>query len=306
MTTEDFHPDLRLARFLPHSVVGPRRLPVIRRLMRFNPVGRANAVIEQAAPGVPVRVFRPATGEGPRPGLLWLHGGGLVMGSAAMDDSLCRAFADRLGALVVSVDYRLAPEYPFPIPLEDCYTGLRWLAGHSEVDADRIAIGGGSAGGGLAAALALLARDRGRIHPVLQLLVYPMLDDRSSDRTDIDRSRLRMWDQDSNRFGWNSYLGPASVGTAPPLAVPARHEDLTGLPPAWIGVGSHDLFHDEDVAYAEGLRAAGVACALEVVPGAYHGFDHVERGTEVAKAFFRAQVAALAAAYGTQPDRENP
>ncbi|MBY8856729.1 alpha/beta hydrolase [Nocardia sp. CA2R105] len=307
MTTTDFHPDLRLARFLPHSVVGPRRLWLIRRLIRLQPAGRAaNAVVEQAGPGVRVRVFRPAGARGLRPGVLWVHGGGLIMGSAAMDDARCRAFADRLGAIVVSVEYRLAPEYPFPIPLEDCYTGLRWLAAHPDVDADRIAIGGDSAGGGLTAALAMLARDRGRIHPIMQLLVYPMLDDRSSARTDIDRSRLRMWDQDSNRLGWNSYLGPASVGAVPSLAVPARHQDLTGLPPAWIGVGTHDLFHDEDIAYAERLRAAGVPCALEVVPGAYHGFDHVEAGTEVAKAFFRAQVAALSAAFeGRQPDHDN-
>ncbi|MQY17065.1 alpha/beta hydrolase [Nocardia macrotermitis] len=298
MTTTDFHPDLRLARFLPHSVVGPRRLRLIRGLMLLQPTRRdTHAVVEQAGPGVSVRVFRPASVSGPRPGLLWIHGGGLIMGSAAGDDRKCRALADRLGAIVVSVDYRLAPEYPFPIPLEDCYTGLRWLAAHPDVDTDRIAIGGDSAGGGLSAALAILARDRGRIRPVLQLLAYPMLDDRSSDRTDIDPRRFRMWDQDSNRLGWRSYLG-SSAATIPPLAVPARHEDLTGLPPAWIGVGTHDLFHDEDVAYARRLRAAGVDCELEIVPGAYHGFDHVEARTGVSRAFFRAQVTALRNAFG--------
>ena len=305
MATIDFHPDLRAARFLPRSTVGPRRLTFMRQLMRmYRPGRKAGAVLDHAAPGVPVRVFRPAGATGPRPGLLWLHGGGLIFGSAAMDDPLCRVFADRLGIVVVSVDYRLAPEYPFPIPLEDCYTGLRWLARLPDVDPKRIAIRGDSAGGGLAAALALLARERGRIDPVLQLLVYPMLDDRSSARTDIDPRRLRLWNQNSNRLGWHSYLGAAAAGgTVPALAVPARHEDLTGLPPAWIGVGTHDLFHDEDVAYAERLRAAGVPCTLEVVPGAYHGFDHVESRTPVVRAFLRSQIAALAAAFDSaEPD----
>jgi acetyl esterase/lipase len=161
-----------------------------------------------------------------RSALLWIHGGGYVIGSARGEDRVCREFADALGITVAAVDYRLAPEHPFPAPLEDCYTGLLWLAQQSFVNPARIAIGGPSAGGGLAAALALLARDRGQVTPVLQLLSYPMLDDRTVSPTGPQR-RNRLWDHRSNRFGWTSYLG----GADPRAAVPVRRQDLTGLAP---------------------------------------------------------------------------
>ncbi|WP_158853127.1 alpha/beta hydrolase fold domain-containing protein [Saccharothrix deserti] len=139
------------------------------------------------------------------------------------------------------------------------------------------------------------SRDRrGEIRPVLQLLSYPMLDDRTTTRTDIDPRRLRMWSQKSNRFGWRAYLGPATAdGDVSPLAAPARYGDLSGLPPAWIGVGTNDLFHDEDVTYARRLQQAGVACALRVVPGAYHAFDSVEAKTALSQAFLQARTTAL-------------
>ncbi|MBB5896541.1 acetyl esterase/lipase [Kutzneria kofuensis] len=193
---------------------------------------------------------------------------------------------------MASVEYRLAPEHPFPAPLEDCYAGLRWLAEDPGVDRTRIAIGGASAGGGLAAALALLVRERGEVTPVFQLLIYPMLDDRTADRTDVDPRTLRLWSQHSNRFGWRSYLG-AAVKDVRYLAAAGRCEDLAGLPPAWIGVGTRDLFLDEDVAYAARLTDAGVPCTLEVVPGAYHGFDATERSAAVSRDFRRAQLSAL-------------
>lgn len=192
------------------------------------------------------------------------------------------------------MEYRLAPEHPFPTPPEDCYTALEWLARQPDIDAGRIAIGGQSAGGGLAAALALLAKERGEIRPVLQLLSYPMLDDRTTTRTDIDMRRLRIWSPGSNQFGWRAYLGHATAdGNVPPLAAPARYDDLSGLPPAWIGVGTNDLFHDEDVTYARRLQRAGVACTLRVVPGAYHNFDSIEPKTAVSRAFVTAQITAL-------------
>jgi acetyl esterase/lipase len=227
--------------------------------------------------------------------LLWVAGGGLLLNTSVADDGPCRTIAERLGIVVASVEYRLAPEHSFPTPLDDCYAGLRWLAAQPDVDVNRIAIGGASAGGGLTAALALLARERGEIRPIMQLLVYPMLDDRTSARTDLDPRRYRMWSQVSNKFGWDSYLGPVR-GSVPPLAAPARHDDLAGLPPAWVGVGTNDLFHDEDVAYARRLQEAGVPCTLEIVPGAYHGFDRTQADAPVSKAFFEAQVAALAKA----------
>jgi acetyl esterase/lipase len=150
-----------------------------------------------------------------------------------------------------------------------------------------VAIGGASAGGGLAAALALLARDRGEVTPTLQLLAYPMLDDRSG--TGPENPNYRLWGPKSNRFGWAAYLG----GADPQVAVPARHDDLSGLPPAWIGVGTHDLFHDEDLAYAERLTQAGVPCQVEVVDGAFHGFDLVVPKAAVSQAFYGSQCASL-------------
>lgn len=263
-----------------------------------NVLSRSDAVEVPVEPGVSVWVYRPPKGENPRPALLWIHGGGMVGGTARQDDRFCRRVTEELGAVVASVEYRLAPEHPFPTPLEDCYAALRWLARQPEVDPGRIAIGGTSAGGGLAAALCLLAKERGEVSPAFQLLVYPMLDDRTTLRTDIDDRRLRIWDRRSNRFAWRSYLGEAYPDNVPALAAPARYEDLADLPPAWIGVGTHDLFHDEDLAYAKRLQEAGVRCMLKIVPGAYHAFDIVESKAPVSRAFVEAQIRALADAFG--------
>lgn len=244
------------------------------------------------ASGVGVRLYRPTGVSSPGPALLWIHGGGYVIGSASQDDVLCRRFASTLGVTVASVEYRLAPQHPYPAGLEDCYAALTWLAGLPAVDAGRVAIGGASAGGGLAAALALLARDRGEVPLAAQLLVYPMLDDRSVG-PQFDNPGHRLWTQESNRFGWSAYLG----GADPEVAVPARRDDLSGLPPAWVGVGTLDLFHDEDLAYAQRLRAAGVPCDVEVVHGAFHGFDGVAPKTAVSKGFHQNQAAFLRAAF---------
>lgn len=293
-----FHPELRRARFLPRTVVNPRTLGFIRRVSarsaRARPVG---GTIERVDDQVTLRVFRPAGVAGRAPGLLFVHGGGYVIGNAAMGDRFCRMVADRLGVIAASVEYRLAPEHPYPAPLDDCYAGLRWLARHPEVDPERIAVAGESAGGGLAAALTLLARARGEIRLAFQLLSYPMLDDRTSARAAVDPHRLRMWSRRNNRFGWTSYLG-AAAGEVPDLAAPGRCADLAGLPPAWIGVGTNDLFYDEDIDYAARLRAAGVSCTLYEVPGAYHGFDLVEPGAGVSRVYRDAQLTALAGALG--------
>ncbi|MFC8796574.1 alpha/beta hydrolase [Promicromonospora sp. NPDC057138] len=305
MTEHSFNTQLRAARFLPRTIISARTLPTLRALTKLTArTRRPDAQVVAVNSDVSVLVFRPASASAsasarPRtPALLWIHGGGMVLGDAAQDSAFCRRMADELGIVVVSAEYRLAPEHPFPTPLEDCYTALQWLAGQSDVDPARIAIGGESAGGGLAAALTLLAKERGEIRPVLQLLSYPMLDDRTVTRTDVDPRRLRIWSAKSNRFGWRGYLGTAASGGAsdgdvPPLAAPARYEDLTGLPPVWIGVGTNDLFHDEDVAYARRLQQAGVATTLHEVPGAYHNFDSIEAGAAISQAFLAARTAAL-------------
>lgn len=239
----EFHPELRRsARLLPRQIITPVTLPLLRRTSRLMwRKAPSDAEVLTLASGVTVRLFRPSdAASGAGPALLWIHGGGYVIGEAAQDDLLCRRFATELGATVVSVDYRLAPEHPYPTPLEDCYAALRWMAKLPSVDPDRVAIGGASSGGGLAAALALLARDRGEIPLAAQLLVYPMIDDRTVHRSGLDNPGHRLWNQTSNRFGWRAYLGDAD----PTVAVPARRDDLAGLPPAWIGVGTLDLFHD--------------------------------------------------------------
>ncbi len=292
-----FHPDLRrIARVLPRGVGGPRWLRVTRRLESLAERRRRDGEVTVTRVGATsVRLHRPVDGDGvARPALLWIHGGGFVMGTAAQDDELCCRLARELGIVVAAVDYRRAPEYPFPVPLHDCHDALVWLAARPDVDATRVAVGGASAGGGLAAGLALLARERGEVALVFQLLVYPMLDDRTAVRTDVDERHVRLWNAASNRFGWRSYLGaePGDAGVDP-LAAPARHAELRGLPPAWIGVGSLDLFLDEDRAYAARLREAGVLCELDVVPGAFHGFDAVRPGAGVSRAFRSAQARAL-------------
>jgi acetyl esterase/lipase len=220
------------------------------------------------------------------------------MGNAAQDDGVCRHLAAALGALVAAVDYRLAPEHPFPVPLHDSHEALVWLASRDDVDESRIAIGGASAGGGLTASLALLARERDEVRPAFQLLTYPMLDDRTAARQSANERDLRLWNTASNRFGWCSYLGTDPGGNdVSGLAAPARAENLSGLPPAWIGVGSLDLFAGEDMAYADRLRAAGVPCELLVVPGAFHGFDLIRPNAPISRSFRAAQVAAFARAF---------
>ncbi|GAB3229620.1 alpha/beta hydrolase [Mycolicibacterium hippocampi] len=294
-TVPDFHPELRRsARLLPKQMITPLTLPFIRAASRLMWRNAPEDVEVLTLPsGVGVRLYRPEGVSGRSPALLWIHGGGYVIGDAAQDDVLCRRFARELGATVASVDYRLAPEHPYPAPVEDCYSALTWLAALPSVDPARVAIGGASAGGGLAAALALLTRDRGQIDLAAQLLVYPMIDDRTVSRTDLDNPGHRLWNQSSNRFGWRAYLGDAD----PQVAVPARREDLAGLPPAWIGVGTLDLFHDEDLAYAERLRDAGVPCEVLVVDGAFHGFDGIAPKADVSQSFFASQCALLKTAF---------
>ncbi|TRW87879.1 alpha/beta hydrolase [Mycolicibacterium sp. 018/SC-01/001] len=291
----EFHPELRRsARLLPKQMITPVTLPFVRAASRMLWRSAPTDVeVLTLGSGVSVRLHRPSGISSPGPALLWIHGGGYVIGDAAQDDELCRRFARELGATVAAVNYRLAPEHPYPTPLEDCYTALSWLAGLPDVDRGRVAIGGASAGGGLAAALALLLRDRNEIPVAAQLLVYPMLDDRTVGRAGLDNPGHRLWNQTSNRFGWQAYLRDAD----PHVAVPARRTDLTGLPPAWIGVGTLDLFHDEDLAYAQRLRDAGVPCDVMVVPGAFHGFDGVAPKAEVSQRFFASQCELLRTAF---------
>lgn len=238
--------------------------------------------------GADVRVFVPDARAGSA-ALLWIHGGGLVIGNAAQDDLFCAETARELGIVVVAAEYRLAPEFPFPAALEDCFSAWAWLlesAQQFRIDPLRVAVGGQSAGGGLAASLAQRIHDAGGAQPAAQWLFSPMLDDRTALARELDVVGHYVWDNRQNRFGWQAYLGD-TFGTpqVPDHAVPARRSSLEGLPPAWIGVGDIDLFFHEAAAYAERLNAAGTACALDVVPGAPHGFETIAPDAELVKRY---------------------
>ncbi|MEW2506987.1 alpha/beta hydrolase [Amycolatopsis sp. NPDC047767] len=233
---------------------------------------------EVDASGVPLVVGRPTGLTGPAPVLYWMHGGGMILGGHRGRDLLVlKEYAVSLGLAFASVDYRVAPEHPHPAPVEDCYTGLKWTVEHAAslgVDPSRVIVGGASAGGGLAAAVALLSRDRGGPALLGQLLLYPMLDDRNDTPSSFQMAGLGVWDRTANDIGWTALLGSARGGPdVSPYAAPARAADLSGLPPAFLDVGTAETFRDEVLTYATRLLQAGVQTELHVWPGAYHGFD---------------------------------
>jgi acetyl esterase/lipase len=232
-------------------------------------------------PRVLVETFRP-TGAGPHPALVWFHGGGYVIGAPSMDRLRMQSWAERFDCFVASVDYRLAPEHPFPAAHDDAMAALGWVlrsAGDIDVDPERVVVGGASAGAGLAAGVALAARDRG-LGLAGQLLFYPMLDDRQ--QTPSSRWRAAVWSPPANQFGWRSYLGDAYGGDVSDYAAPSRTSSYEGLAPAIVLVGGADGFFDEDLAYAAQLTRAGVPTDVRVYAGAPHGFDLVAPESSVA------------------------
>jgi acetyl esterase/lipase len=241
------------------------------------------------APEVFVRIYQPTDRPSTLPALLWIHGGGYVLGSVERDDLLAKHLAKVGQCVVASVEYRLAPESPFPAPVEDCYAALKWLAAQSTklgVNTARIAIGGASAGGGLAAGLAVLARDRAEVEVAFQLLIYPMIDDRNIAPASATVPDTFVWTRENNLMGWHAYLGREPGGTdVSPYAAAARTTDLRGLPPAYIPVGDLDLFLDENMTYAQRLLAAGVPTELHVYPGAFHGFNGFVPNAEISRRF---------------------
>lgn len=230
-------------------------------------------------PDVLVRIYEPASGPHSGAALSYIHGGGMVLMSVDDTDFHCRQLVAEVGCLVTSVEYRLAPEAPYPAAVHDAYAALRWLHEHADelgVDRGRIAVGGSSAGGGLAAGVALLARDRGEVPLCFQWLVYPMLDDRDATPSTHEITDPSVWNRASNQRAWAAYLGERhGTDDVPLYAAPARAavEDLRGLPPAYVDVGELDAFRDEDIAYAQALLQAGVPTELHVTPGAFHASE---------------------------------
>ncbi|MBX6386572.1 MAG: alpha/beta hydrolase [Microbispora sp.] len=229
------------------------------------------------APDISLLICRPTGATGPLPAVYHIHGGGMIVGDNRRGIENALDWAQELQLVVVSVEYRLAPEHPHPAPIEDCYAGLVWTAAHAAelgIDPERIIVAGASAGGGLAAALALMARDRGGPALAGQMLMCPMLDDRNDTPSSHQMAGLGVWDRTANETGWTALLGDARGGPdVSPYAAPARATDLSGLPPAFIDVGSAETFRDEDVAYAGAIWRAGGSAELHVWPGGFHGFD---------------------------------
>ncbi|MGY1823151.1 alpha/beta hydrolase [Geodermatophilus sp. SYSU D00079] len=247
----------------------------------------------EGEPDISVRIYRPARATGTLPGVYYIHGGGMVLGDVAGEDVAATTLCEQVGAVVVSVEYRLAPEHPHPAPVEDCYAGLVWLAGNATdlgVDADRIAVYGASAGGGLTIATALLARDRGGPAIRFMMPIYPMIDDRNETASSQEITDIGIWDRAGNIEAWAWYLGGKP---ADEYAAPARAVDVSGLPPAFIDVGTVDLFRDEDIAFAQRLMAAGVPCELHVHPGSYHAAETFAPEAALSRRIWAARLDAL-------------
>lgn len=268
---------------------GYRRVPALplhrrwavllaRRLFGFAPapkIAPAISVTNERFGDAAVRVYRPDKVSGAA--LLWIHGGGLVIGRPEQNDAICVDFARQLNLVVVSVRYRLAPENRYPAAIDDClaaWSGLLERAGAFGIDVNRIVVAGQSAGGGLAACLAQRVRDAGGPQPAGQLLFCPMLDDRTAARRELDPIKYFLWTNRANRSAWTWYLGvPPGSSEIAPYAAAARQSSLQGLPPAWISAGELELFHDEIRDYARRLQASGVTCQLQVVPRAAHAVE---------------------------------
>jgi acetyl esterase/lipase len=237
-----------------------------------------------------VKIYEPQNRKNEKlPAVFWIHGGGFVLGHPDGDDGLCECFVKEINCVVVSINYRLAPEHPYPAAIEDCYAGLKWTADYAEklkIDASRIVIAGASAGGGLTAALALMARDRGEIKVAFQAPLYPMIDDRNITPSSYEINEENIptaWNREANVAAWNMYLRNNTDGEVSPYAAPARAKDLSGLPPAYTFIGLLDPFRDETIEYVARLAQAGVPVEFHLYPGCFHGFDSIFNDVEISR-----------------------
>ncbi len=267
-------------------------------------VKTSSCMINGPASELSVKVYEPVNRANVKlPALFWIHGGGYVLGHPDSDDGLCEAFVMGAKCVVISINYRLAPEHPYPAAVEDCYWGLKWVAENAEylkIDSSRIAIAGASAGGGLAAAIALMARDRGGPAIVFQMPLYPMLDDRNETPSSYEiceENLSTVWHREVNQIAWQMYLGENISGEISPYAAPARAAELTGLPPAYTCVGQLDPFRDETLDYVRRLAQAGVPVEFHLYPGCFHGFDAIFNNAEISRQARNEYIIALAKAF---------
>jgi acetyl esterase/lipase len=247
----------------------------------------------EGAPDISVRIYRPVNASGSLPGVYFIHGGGMILGNVEGESAVAEQVCEQVGAVVVSVEYRLAPEHPHPAQSEDCYAGLVWMARNAAelgFDPDRLAVYGGSAGGGLTIAVVMLARDRGFPAIRFQMPIYPMIDDTNETASSHEITDVGVWDRLANIEAWQWYLGG---GKADQYAAPTRAEDLSGLPPAFIDVGTVDMFRDEDIAFAMRLMQAGVPTELHVNPGAYHASEVIAPQAELSRRIWERRFDAL-------------
>lgn len=270
-------------------------IPQVREALKdgYEPVDQTDVSIEVIAieaydnEEINIRVYKPRNLNDNLPGLLWIHGGGYVLGAAESDDALCVRYVKDIGCIVVSVDYRLAPEHPYPTPLEDCYSALCWMVNNAEqlsIDINKIAVAGSSAGGGLTAALTLLARDRNFPKVHVQLPLYPMIDDSNNTPSANEITEGMIWNQQLNDMGWKLYLGKLyGTDNIPPYAAPARAIDYSNLPYTYTFIGQLDPFRDETLTYVTKLAQAGVDVEFHLYPGAYHGFESLNPQSPVAQ-----------------------
>ena len=246
-----------------------------------------------------VRIYKPTRISGSHPGILFIHGGGMIMGSIETENHKAAMLCETIQSIVVSVEYRLAPENPYPAQVQDCYEALVWMSKNASelgLDTDRLAIVGGSAGGGLAIATALMARDQEFPKLSFQMANYPMIDDRNETPSSKEITDVGIWDRKANIEAWDWYLGGKN---ADEYAAPARAIDLSGLPPTFIDVGELDLFRDEDIEFAKRLLQAGVTTELHVYPGAYHASESFAPEAELSKQIWTKRIEALKRALNT-------
>lgn len=256
-------------------------------------VTKEDRTIPGPAGDLGIRIYRPVNATGSLPGLFFIHGGGMVLGNLDSDDGVPTMLCETLGAVIVSVDYRLAPEHPAPAAIDDCYAAFQWMganAGELGYDPDRLAVYGGSAGGGLAIATALMVRDHGGPAICFLMPIYPMIDDTNTTPSSHEITDVGIWDRDGNIESWGWYLGGTA---ADQYSAPARAEDVSGLPPTFIDVGEMDMFRDEDITFANRLMQAGVPTEFHVYPGAYHASEIFAPEAALSGRIWAARLAAL-------------